>query len=62
MTVLSDMESQMVTIAKVLSRRRVPATEAESDALKTVAMFCTAGLFVSVLLATYGIDLSPGFF
>jgi hypothetical protein len=23
---------------------------------------CAAGLFVSVLMLTYGIDLSPGFF
>jgi hypothetical protein len=51
----------MATIAKVLSRR-VPATEADVDALKTIALFCAAGLFVSVLLATYGMDLSPGFF
>jgi len=30
--------------------------------LKTVAMFCGVGLFVSLLCATYGLDLSPGFF
>jgi hypothetical protein len=58
---LSGMESQMATIATFLSRR-VPATEAEADSLKTIALFCAAGLFVSVLLATYGMDLSPGFF
>ncbi len=30
--------------------------------LKMVAIFCGAGLFVSLLVATYGLDLSPGFF
>ena len=27
-----------------------------------VGLFCAAVLFVSVLLMTYGLDLSPGFF
>ena len=27
-----------------------------------LAMFCAAGLFVSLLELTYGLDLSPGFF
>lgn len=35
----------------------------DTDAdLKMVAMFCGAGLLVSLLVATYGLDLSPGFF
>ena len=34
----------------------------EIEVLKTLLMFCGVGLFVSVLLATYGLDLSPGFF
>jgi hypothetical protein len=34
----------------------------EIEILKTLLMLCGAGLFVSVLLATYGLDLSPGFF
>jgi hypothetical protein len=51
----------MATIARLFSRE-VPETDAEFDALKTVALFCAAGLFVSVLLATYGLDLSPGLF
>jgi hypothetical protein len=29
---------------------------------RAFAMFCGAGLFVLLLLATYGLDLSPGFF
>ena len=32
------------------------------DALTTIALFCGAGLFVYLLYATYGLDLSPGFF
>jgi hypothetical protein len=30
--------------------------------LKTIAMFCGFVLFVWLLFATYGLDLSPGFF
>ena len=30
--------------------------------LKTIAKFCGAALFVWLLFATYGLDLSPGFF
>jgi hypothetical protein len=55
------MESQMTAIAKFLSRR-VPATQFEADILRQLALFCGAGLFVSVILMTYGLDLSPGFF
>jgi hypothetical protein len=51
----------MATIAKLVSRW-VPVTAAKSDALTTIAMFCAAGLFGSLVLATYGVDLSPGFF
>jgi hypothetical protein len=32
------------------------------ETLKTIAMFCGVGLTVSLLLASYGVDLSPGFF
>lgn len=32
------------------------------DVLKQIALFCGAGLLVSLLLMTYGLDLSPGFF
>ena len=50
----------MTAIARVLSR--VSGTEVEVETLKTIAMFCGVGLFVSLLLARYGLDLSPGFF
>jgi hypothetical protein len=48
-------------IARFLARR-VPATQAEADILKQIALFCCAGLLVSLLMMTYGLDLSPGFF
>jgi hypothetical protein len=53
--------SQMAAIARVLSRR-LPASQADIETLKTIGMFCGAGLLVSLMLASYGLDLSPGFF
>ena len=50
----------MTAIARALSRALVTVVEVE--ALKQLLLFCLAGLFVSVLMMTYGIDLSPGFF
>jgi hypothetical protein len=50
----------MATIAKALSR--VSGTQVEVETLKTIVMFCGVGLTVSLLLASYGLDLSPGFF
>jgi hypothetical protein len=32
------------------------------DALKQIALLCGAGLLVSLLLLTYGLDLGTGFF
>jgi hypothetical protein len=57
----------MATIARTLSRA-FPETRIEVQTLiKTIAMFCAVGLFVLLLfvlllLATYGLDLSAGFF
>lgn len=48
--------------ALVQAFSRATLTETETDILKVIALFCGAGLFVSVLFATYGLDLSPGFF
>ncbi len=50
----------MTAIARALSRAFISVNEA--DPLKQLLLFCLAGLFVSVLLMTYGVDLSPGFF
>ncbi len=50
----------MAAIAKILSR--ASAIDIDVETLKTLAIFCGAGLFVSLLFASYGLDLSPGFF
>ena len=50
----------MTAIARALSRAII--TVNENEILKQLALFCAAGLFVSLLMLTYGIDLSPGFF
>jgi hypothetical protein len=51
----------MAAIARVLARA-LPTNQSEIETLKTIAMFCGVGLTVSLLLATYGLDLSVGFF
>jgi predicted exporter len=53
-------EAVMTTIVHALSRTFQSAREI--DALKQIAIFCAAGLLTSLLLLTYGVDLSPGFF
>jgi hypothetical protein len=50
----------MAAIAKALFLR-VPRTNSESETLTATALFCAAGLSVSLLLAAYGVDL-PGVF
>ena len=50
----------MAAIAQALSRMILTVSEVE--ALKQFALLCGAGLLVSLLMMTYGIDLSPGFF
>ena len=50
----------MTTIARVLSRAFITINEIET--LRQIVLFCAAGLFVSLLILSYGVDLSPGFF
>jgi hypothetical protein len=51
----------MTALARTLSRAL--GNEIDVETLKTIVIFCSAGLTVSLLLAlTYGLDLSPGFF
>jgi hypothetical protein len=54
------MEVVMAVLVQALSR--FGGSEVETETLKLLAMFCGAGLLVSVVFATYGLDLSPGFF
>jgi hypothetical protein len=51
----------MTAIANVLARV-FPQSSPQTDALRQVALLCGAGLLVLLLLMTYGVDLSPGFF
>jgi hypothetical protein len=51
----------MAAIARALARA-FPASSPEDEILKQLGLFCGAGLLVSVLMMTWGIDLSPGFF
>jgi hypothetical protein len=50
----------MVAIARALSR--VTRNQFDVEDLKSIVIFCGAGLTVSLLLACYGLDLSAEFF
>ena len=50
----------MAAIARVLSRGF--GSQVDVGTLKTIVIFCGAGLTVSLLLVGYGLDLSAGFF
>jgi len=49
----------MAAIVRALSRALI--TVNEMDVLKQLVLFAAAGLLVSLLILTYGVDLSPGF-
>jgi hypothetical protein len=34
----------------------------DNEVLRQIALLCAAGLLVSLLMLTYGVDPSPGFF
>jgi hypothetical protein len=51
---------KMTFIANAIDRTF--GIQVEVEVLKTVAIFCGTGLTASLLLASYGLDLSPGFF
>jgi hypothetical protein len=50
----------MTAIARVLSR--ASGIRGDVEIIKIIAMFCGVGLMVTLLVASYGLDLSPGFF
>lgn len=50
----------MTALAQALSR--VSRTEIQIDAFAAIALFCGAGLLVSLMLASYGLDLGAGLF
>jgi ribose/xylose/arabinose/galactoside ABC-type transport system permease subunit len=51
----------MTAVARAFSRLFF-STSSEFDVLKTIALLCGVGLLVSLLMLSYGLDLSPGFF
>ena len=51
----------MTALAKAVSRAFLLTLD-ENETLKQIVLLCAAGLLVSLLLLTYGVDLSPGFF
>lgn len=51
----------MTALIQSISRFPISANFG-TETLKWFALFCGAGLFVFILRATYGLDLSPGFF
>jgi hypothetical protein len=51
----------MATIARAWFRA-FPTNSLAAEILKQLMLICAAGLLVSLLLMTYGLDLSPGFF
>ena len=51
----------MTALVQAFSRFSA-ATNIETETLKMLTIFCGVGLVISLLVASYGLDLSPGFF
>ena len=51
----------MAAIGRAFARA-FPTTSIQAETLKQLGLLCGAGLLISLLLITYGLDLSPGFF
>ena len=51
----------MTALVQAISRLSA-STDVETETLKLLAIVSGVGLFVSILFAAYGLDLSPGFF
>jgi len=52
----------MIAIANAFSRATGIDADYYAGQLKTAAMLCGAALFVLLMFAAYGLDLSVGFF
>jgi hypothetical protein len=50
----------MAALARTFAR--LTGAQIDVETLKTLAMFCGVGLTVSLMVASYGVDLSAGFF
>jgi hypothetical protein len=52
----------MTTIAKALSRVFIPTIGTlDDESLARIILFCAAGLLISLLLLTHGVDLGSDF-
>ena len=51
----------MAALVRALSRA-LPKNSFETEVLKQLLLFSAAGLFVTILMMTYGLDLSAGLF
>jgi len=51
----------MAALARVLARA-LPRNSSNGQFLNELAFFCTAGLYVSLLMIKYGVALSYGLF
>jgi hypothetical protein len=60
--VVAHWEAKVIALAKALSWATGIDANYYNEQLKTIAKFCGVVLFVWLLFATYGLDLSPGFF
>jgi hypothetical protein len=58
MTALAQTFSQAASHAA----SHVSTTETGTGTLRMLALFCGAGLAISLIFASYGLDLSAGFF
>jgi hypothetical protein len=58
---IENLEIAMAVLARAFWRA-FPLDSPELEVLKQIAIFCGAGLLVSLLMMTYGLDLSRGFF
>jgi hypothetical protein len=54
-------EVEMAAIARALARA-LPQEAFEIETLKKLALFCGAGLLISLLMIMYDLDISAGFF
>jgi hypothetical protein len=50
----------MAALARTFAR--LTGSQIHVETLKTLAIFCGVGLAVSLIVASYGVDLSAGFF
>ncbi|MDB5621321.1 response regulator [Tardiphaga sp.] len=51
----------MAAIARIFARA-FPATAGSTQTFEIIAIFCGLGLLASLWVASYGLDLSVGFF